>query len=108
MTGGLSDHDIHSIVCMINTFPEVLEAKIFGSRAKGDFKAGSDIDIALFLGEGELQNRTKMVNELHDRLEEELALPYFFDLVDYESIINEALKEHINRVGIIIYKKHDV
>jgi predicted nucleotidyltransferase len=105
MTGGLSDQDVNSIVSMIYAYPDVVEARVFGSRAMGNYKAGSDIDIALFLETKEQQHRMKIVNELHDRLEEELVLPYFFDLLDYDSIENEALKEHIDRVGTVIYRK---
>ena len=105
MTGGLRDQDVNSIVSMIHAYPDVVEAKVFGSRAMGNYKPGSDIDIALFLEANELQHRMKIVNELHDRLEEELVLPYFFDLLDYDTIVNEALKEHIDRVGTVIYRK---
>jgi len=67
-----------------------------GSRAKGNFKPGSDIDIAL-LGEG---ITPKILQKIAYQLNEETTMPYFFDLVHYESLANEALLAHINEFGI--------
>ena len=85
-------------------YPDIAEARLFGSRAKGNYKVGSDIDIAVRFRRKDSVRRATLLNELHDRLEEELPLPYFFDLVDYNAINNSALKEHIDRVGIIMFK----
>ncbi len=107
MIGGLCNQDMNLIVDIIHTYPQVVEARLFGSRAKGNYKSGSDIDVVLFLETEQSNSRTKVVNELHDHLEEALPLPYFFDIVDYDSINNDALKEHVDRVGVVIYKKDD-
>ncbi len=80
-------------------FPEIERVVLFGSRAKGNFKPNSDIDLALFGGTG-----PKNLERLKERLEN-LPCPYIFDLVDFESIENEELKSHIKRVGISIYEK---
>ncbi len=74
---------------------------LFGSRAKGSYATGSDIDLAL---SGENLN-TNDILDLSNELEE-LELPYKFDLVILERIKEQDLLEHIFRAGIIIYDKH--
>ncbi|MFH1859982.1 MAG: hypothetical protein ABH870_03070 [bacterium] len=37
-------------------------------------------------------------------MEEDTYLPFFFDFVAYPAITNEALKKHINRKGVSIYR----
>ena len=73
-------------------------ALIFGSRAKGNYRHGSDIDIALV---GPALTDAEQL-DLEDRLDE-LLLPYSIDLCRVEVIDNPALQEHIQRVGIQIY-----
>jgi len=65
-------------------------AIIFGSRAKGNYKKGSDIDIAVDQGE----------KKLSYLLNEETNLPYFFDVVNRKKIKNKNLLEHIERAGV--------
>ena len=76
----------------------VQRALIFGSRAKGNYRTGSDIDIALI---GPALTDAEQ-SSLEDRLEE-LMLPYTIDLCRVETIHNPALLEHIQRVGIQVY-----
>lgn len=92
---GLSKQDVELVTEVITRFPEVKQASIFGSRAKGTYKNGSDVDIAL---KGENLN-LKIISAISFVLNEELSLPYKFDVLDYNSLSNSALKEHINRVG---------
>jgi|JI8StandDraft_1071087.scaffolds.fasta_scaffold260428_1 predicted nucleotidyltransferase len=98
---GLSANAIEWITRVLKVFPEVEEAIIFGSRAKGTEKPGSDIDIAI---KGNLDDY-RLTERLRLMLQEGLYLPYFFDIVDYEKIENPALKEHIDRVGKLFYKQ---
>ncbi len=96
---GLTSTDLETIIACIRQFPEIEEALIFGSRAMGNFKKGSDIDLCIkgstvFLGTG---------TQLHMCLEE-TPLPYFFDVVVYHAIDNPDLKDHIDRVGQTLYK----
>ncbi|MCL2739966.1 MAG: nucleotidyltransferase domain-containing protein [Oscillospiraceae bacterium] len=67
------------------------KAAIFGSRAKGNFKPNSDIDIAIWAPS---DVAAKLASEL-----DELPTPYKFDCLYFDSIQNEDLKEHILRVG---------
>jgi predicted nucleotidyltransferase len=68
------------------------KAILFGSRAKGDYTAGSDVDLAVIGDE----------KQLSDALNEESHLVYYFDVVNLEKIQNQKLKEHIRRVGKVL------
>ena len=98
---GLAEQDLAYIVEVIGEFPEIRKAAVFGSRAKGTFKKGSDIDIAIF---GEEISFTTIAG-LHDKLEEQSPMPYFFDIVDYTHSTHQELKQHIDRVGKIIVER---
>ena len=98
---GLLEKDIDYITQAIKQFDEIECAIIFGSRAMGNYKKGSDVDIA-FMGEKVSKDTILQLNEL---LNETYPLPYFFDLVNYNEISNIELKRHIDTLGIVIYKK---
>lgn len=101
MKYGLRDEDLAYIISVISNFPEVERAVIFGSRAKGNEKPASDIDIAIF---GE-QVSFSTLSGLHSQLEEQSPLPYLFDIIDYTHTDHQKLKEHIDRIGKTIYVK---
>ncbi len=95
---GLNKDQMNNIHAILSSLPEVETAVLFGSRAMGNYKEASDIDIALI---GKEINFKVLIN-LKDQFENS-NIPYFVDLVDYQTIASEALLEHINEVGIIIY-----
>lgn len=99
---GLKESDLEYIINTIKKFEEINKAVVFGSRAKGNYKIGSDIDIAIF---GEKITFTVIAN-LHSMLEDTGPLPYLIDIVKYEELENKKLKEHIDRVGIVIFEKY--
>lgn len=101
MKSGLTQRDLAEIADTLSAFPEIEEAVLFGSRAKGNYKPGSDIDIAI---KGKAIEQS-CVNSLSYALNEESSLPYFFDIIHYESISEQALIDHIDRVGSQIYKR---
>ena len=101
MNIGLTQTDIESIIDVLRKFKEIKKAVIFGSRAKGNYKAGSDIDIAIYGNDITFD----VISSLHWALEEESSLPYFFDIVDYTHLEHKELKAHIDRVGVIFYEK---
>jgi len=72
---------------------------IFGSRVKGNFKPGSDVDFALKGKDLKMDDILKLQNKL-----DELNLPYKFDLIIYGNLSDKDLIEHINRAGVIFYK----
>lgn len=77
------------------------EVTLYGSRAMGNFKSGSDIDLT-FKGE-HIDHSTLYKIE---RALDDLLLPYIFDLSLWSHIDNPELLEHIDRVGIVFYHHH--
>lgn len=98
---GLPDNDLATIIEVLSLKPEINKAYIFGSRAKGNFKKGSDVDIAL---KGNLLNY-EIINQISYFLNEETLMPYTFDILNYDGITNADLLEHIDRVGIEFYSR---
>ncbi|NGP46230.1 nucleotidyltransferase domain-containing protein [Bacillaceae bacterium SIJ1] len=98
---GLSSMEIHMIQEVLRQYPEIEKVHIFGSRALGTFKKGSDIDLVVY----GLNVSNQTLLRVTDMLEEELPLPYFFDVVHYESIENKRLIQHIDEYGQQIYQK---
>lgn len=97
---GLECEDFNNIISVIKRDNNISEAFLFGSRAKGNFRNGSDIDIALKGDQLSLQTIINLQIEL-----EQLMLPHKIDIVIFDRIHETALIEHINRCGIQIYKK---
>ena len=100
MNFGISDSDLAYIVSAIAKFDEIERASIFGSRAKGTCKPGSDVDIAIY---GDSVN-FNTISKLHALLEDESPMPYRFDIVDYNHLSHENLKSHIDRVGVPVFE----
>ena len=95
MNFGLSVDILKRIDDCLQCYPELKWVKIYGSRAKGNYTAGSDIDVAF-------SSNTDISATLLAALDN-LSTPYLFDVTHYETIDNSALKEHIDRVGKLIY-----
>lgn len=100
MEFGLTDRTLKIIRRVLANYPNVDRAVIYGSRAKGNYRNGSDIDLTLF---GKSLDQ-KQCSDIDDALDE-LLLPYMIDLSVYELLSHEGLKEHINRVGKVLYIK---
>ncbi len=86
---------IRSIFSRHNLIEKVI---IYGSRAKGNYKAGSDIDLTLVAPEMDLSELLMIEHEIDD-----LLLPYKLDISLLHKIDNSSLIEHINRVGLDFY-----
>jgi predicted nucleotidyltransferase len=97
---GLREGTIAKIKGVLAAFPEVEKAVLYGSRAKGNYKPGSDIDLTLF-GEGLDQRRCDQVAEALD----DLLLPYMIDLSVYALLHHPELEAHIERVGQVFYER---
>lgn len=96
---GLQEKHITSITSVFKRHPEIDEVMIYGSRAKGNYRNGSDIDLSLKGEQITLAQLFEIENELDD-----LLLSYKIDLSVYHKIENPDFKEHIDKVGIIFYK----
>jgi uncharacterized protein len=100
MNNGLSENTIQTINSVFSQCPEIEKAIIFGSRAKGNYKNGSDIDIALF-GSSVTDIITWNINAI---LNEQKPLPYYFDIISYNTLKNPDLKDHIDRFGKLFFE----
>ncbi|MEY3051611.1 MAG: hypothetical protein RLY31_1396 [Bacteroidota bacterium] len=98
---GLKPGDLEMICRILEKEPNIEQALIFGSRAKGNYKPGSDVDIAL-KGENLI---SQVVTDVSFQLNEETIMPYKFDVLNYHTIREPALVAHINSVGIVFYNK---
>lgn len=87
----LSWKAINTIVEYASTIAEIEEVVVVGSRVLGNAKKGSDVDLAL-VGS---HVTPVIVTWFYYFVEEETLLPYFFDIVHFESITHKGLKKHI-------------
>jgi predicted nucleotidyltransferase len=96
---GLPDKILKLLRDYFMAHPEIIEVMIYGSRAMGREKPGSDIDLAIITkSDHDISGTTKADLEA-------LSTPYLFDVTDYQCITHEPLREHIDRVGQLLYKK---
>ena len=101
--GGLDARVVQAICSVLQRYPQVSRAVLYGSRAKGTHANGSDIDLCLYGDETlGIQILHRILGELDD-----LLLPYSFDVQIYSDIQSEALLDHIRRVGKTLYARHD-
>lgn len=105
MNYGLSDPVIQAIQSVLAEYPQVEKAILYGSRAKGNYRNGSDIDMTLVATEGETLD-LNLLFKIDESLDN-LLLPYSFDLSILADIDNMALVEHIQRVGKVLYQRAD-
>lgn len=97
---GLSPQVLADLQRELACTPDLQQAQVYGSRAKGNYRPGSDIDIALFGAQLTAQNLLALENRLDD-----LLLPYEIDLSHFDNLQNPALIDHIQRLGITIYQR---
>lgn len=94
---GLNIELIAQLKAIFSMFPSIQQVKLYGSRAKGTYRTGSDIDLVLI---GDLSHQDLMkIGELID----DLYTPYTYDLALWSEIKNVSLIDHINRIGLVIY-----
>jgi len=99
MDTGLNIDTTSKICSIFKKFLQIEQAILYGSRALGTFKPGSDIDITLLGKELTQDSIWKIAQALDD-----LLLPYVIDLSLFDTLDNTALIEHISRVGIVFYQ----
>ena len=96
---GLKPHTIKAIQGVFAKYPDIDKAILFGSRAKGNYRNGSDIDLTLVGNNLTLSQQFAIETAFDD-----LLLPYKIDLSIFHKIENQDLIDHINRVGITFYE----
>ena len=97
---GLSEIELENIISVFKENIKIDKVVLFGSRAKGNYSNGSDIDVSLV-------GKDLSINDILDlsiQLDE-FDFPYKFDILIYNTIKEKALIEHIDRAGIVLYEK---
>jgi len=98
---GLNDQTMTTINQAFSALATIEKVVLYGSRAKGNYRKGSDIDISL-VGEGlTLDNSVYPLMEMFDASD----LPYSFDISILKEIESTDLLEHIQRVGKVLYAR---
>ncbi|RLB59944.1 MAG: nucleotidyltransferase domain-containing protein [Deltaproteobacteria bacterium] len=100
MSDGLRQVQRQLIIDTLATCPRVEKVVLFGSRALGNHKTGSDIDIALFGSKLDLDDLSQLSAAL-----ERLPIAQVVDLLLYHHIENRRLLEHIKREGVVWYSR---
>lgn len=101
MKYGLPPSVVQKISAVLARYPQVDRATLYGSRAKGSYKSGSDIDLTLHGGADLTLNVVyRILNNLDD-----LLLPYTIDLSIFHNINDPDVVAHIRRVGVTFYQK---
>lgn len=100
MQFGLPKHTINAINTVFAKNNYIEKAILYGSRAKGNYRNGSDIDLTLIAPTLTLTDLFRIENELDD-----LLLPYTIDLSLFHQLNDADILEHINRVGVVFYER---
>ena len=99
-TFGLSQKTMQTLDLIFAAEPMVEKVIVYGSRAKGNFREGSDIDLTLVAPDLQFRQLLKLQGEI-----EESSIPQMVDLSILNEIKNTALVDHITRVGKVFYTK---
>ncbi|RYE34272.1 MAG: nucleotidyltransferase domain-containing protein [Sphingobacteriaceae bacterium] len=100
MKFGLKEETIIKIISVFALHPEVEEVVIYGSRAKGNYRNGSDLDLTLTGSALNNDILTKINQEIDD-----LNTPYLFDISIFRNLNSPDLEAHIKRIGQVFYKR---
>lgn len=101
MNFGLRDSDLTYMQALFQQHTDIEQVWLYGSRAKGVNKPGSDVDLAL-VGPDVLR---ATVRDVHFVLEEDSPMPFFFDVLHWNTLANEALKHEIQRTAQLLYQR---
>lgn len=100
MNHGLEEGTLTEIHRVLAQYPAVERAVLYGSRAKGGHRPGSDVDLALAGRELDRSTVSRVADDFEDG-----PLPYRFDLSILEETQSAALLDHISRVGLVFYQR---
>ena len=100
MQNGLSDRTLETLNSIFRKYPGIKQVILYGSRAKGNYRSGSDIDLSIKTGEDFTFTDLLRISGAFD----DSDMPYFVDVSIYEKLSNPDLKAHIDRVGKILYE----
>lgn len=97
---GLSDWTMSDLRSVFRRHPKVRKVILFGSRAKGNFRTGSDIDLALVGEDIDHEEMLRIYNDIDD-----LGLLYKVDLLHYEEKQGTPIGDHIERIGKVFFSR---
>ncbi len=95
---GLPQRTIDELLQYFSSKQDVEKVVIYGSRTKGTFHRGSDIDFAVWTDNHE--EFFRIAGEL-----DELPTPYKYDVLDYKTLTHEGMKNSVDKDGIVFYEK---
>ena len=99
MRFGLSDTVIKELQDVFRRHANIKKVLIFGSRSRGNYRAGSDIDLAVIGNDIDYNQLLSILCEIDD-----LELLYSVDLLDYQKKKGTSIGDHIDRVGQVFYE----
>ena len=99
--GGLPPHTLAKIQAVLQAFPQIRWIKLYGSRAMGRHRSGSDIDLCLEAPTMDLRQLLLLAAELDD-----LLLPWPIDLQIRHRIDHKGLENHISRAGTVLWERN--
>jgi len=103
MKYGLSDKTLEILNSIFRKYLGIKQVVLYGSRAKGSYRKGSDIDMSL-----KTDNTFTRLDLLHIVGDlDDSDLPYLVDVSIYDNLSNPDLRAHIDRVGKILYTLTD-
>jgi len=97
---GLPPQVLERLNAVFRRWPQIGRVLLYGSRAKGNFRTGSDIDLCLEAEYMQIPDLLKLSGEIDD-----LLLPWKVDLALKHTIENPELLAHIERVGVPVYER---
>ena len=101
MKYGLSDKTLDTLNVIFRKYPGIESVLLYGSRAKGNYRNGSDIDLTIKAADNfSFSDLLRISGDFDDS-----NLPYLVDVSIYEKLSNDSLQDHINRVGKVLYCK---
>lgn len=100
-TYGLPQYALEQLRSVFSQWPEIETVLLYGSRATGTYRANSDIDLTLCAGQLDFNAQLKIENQIDD-----LLLPWGVDLSLLHLIDNAALRDNIERDGVVFYQRN--
>jgi predicted nucleotidyltransferase len=97
---GLTETTIQKINGIFTRYPQVEKTVLYGSRAKGNFKNGSDIDLTLF---GDKNLTSDVLYHIKSDMDD-LPIPYKVDLSIFRHMSDPDVIDHIRRIGVVFYE----
>ena len=98
---GISEKSMDIIFSIYEKYPQIERVIVYGSRAMGNFREGSDIDMTIIAdGVFSYDDLLHVADDFDNSM-----LPYLVDVSDFSQLKSESLKDHIRRRGKVLYQR---